>query len=161
MGNKRILTVILSIALVILSIGTFIICLVMNFPEFQNGGSTVIKSVIVTSAYAVVWILVLIIGILIKTRGIVKYCLVFWMITLTISVFMVYINIVKNIGTIGGYIGNILFPLILLFAGQWYGIRFFVLSTLNLYSAVAVISLVMVAIAILTLKYNKSKIFIK
>lgn len=156
MKKKRTLTIILSIALAILSITTFIICLIMNFPEFQNGGSTIIKSVIVTSAYAVVWILVLIIGILIKARGIVKYCLVFWMITLTISVFIVYINIVKNMGTISEYIGNILFPLILLFAGQWYGIRFFVLSDLNLYIIVAIISLVMVAIAVLSLKYNKS-----
>ena len=155
MIKKKTLTIILPSALIILSIATFIICLFMNFIEFQDGGSTIIKSVIVTFLYAMVWILILIIGILIKNRGIVKYILLFWIITLIISVFMVYANLVTNPGTIGQSISNILFPLILLFAGQWYGVRFFVSTTLNLYIIVVVISLLMVVIAAIWLNRNE------
>jgi hypothetical protein len=154
--NRKILINAVSIALIILSITTFIICLIMNFAEFQHGGSTVIRSAIVTLSYAAVWIIVLIIGILIKIRGIVKYCIVFWAITLSTSVAMAYMNAVKYPGVIGEYICNILFPLILLFVGQWYGIRLFVWSTVTRSIIVAVISLVMLAIAIIWLKENKS-----
>ena len=68
MKNIRILPVIVS-----LSIATFIICLFLNFMEFQ-GSFAKIKNVIVTFSYITVWIFVLIIAITSRNRGAVKYC---------------------------------------------------------------------------------------
>ncbi|HEY5589079.1 MAG TPA: hypothetical protein VIK86_09000, partial [Candidatus Paceibacterota bacterium] len=82
MENKETLSIILSIATIILAISTVTICFFLNFNEFKAGDSATIKNVIVTFSYITVWILVLMIGIKIRNRGIVKYCSVFWIITL-------------------------------------------------------------------------------
>jgi len=55
---------------------------VLNFQEFSMGSPATVKNLIVTSRYSAIWILVLIIGGKSKIRGIVKYCSVFWAITL-------------------------------------------------------------------------------
>ena len=116
--NKRTLSVIF----VILSMITFIACLLLNFIEFQNGSAASLRSVIITLAYATVWILVLLTGIISRNPGAVKYCAIFWFITFITSITALYGN---TIGTVGNW-GDWMFPLILLFIGQWHGLRFFV-----------------------------------
>jgi hypothetical protein len=149
MENKRTL----SVVFVILSIITFIACLLLNFIEFQNQSSASIRSVIITFSYATVWILVLVIGIISRNRGAVKYCSIFWVITLITSLSVVYAGMLDTIGSWGDWI----FPLVLLFIGQWHGLRFFVHSNNTYFIIIAVISLVMIAIAVIWLIYNKTK----
>ena len=75
MENKRRLTSNLSITLVILSIATFIICLVLNFTQFQRSDSATIKNIIVTFSYVLIWILVLVTGIISRNRGVISLSL--------------------------------------------------------------------------------------
>jgi hypothetical protein len=152
MQNKRTLTIILSSALIILSIATFIICLFLNFTQFQQGGSTTIKSVIVTFSYVAIWTFILVIGIISRNRGIVKYCSVFWIITLVTTIGLIYANMV----TITGNAFDWIIPLVILFMGQWYGLRFFIWSDITRSIIIAIISLVMLVIAVIWLKHNKS-----
>ena len=149
MENKRIV----SIVFVMLSIATFIICLLLNFIEFQNGGAASLRSVIITLSYATVWILVLVTGVISKNRGAVKYCTIFWFITFITSITVVYGNMSDTVGRWG----DLIFPLMLLFMGQWYGLRFFIWSNTTRFIIIAVISLVMLAIAVIWLIYNKNK----
>ncbi|MBU3156361.1 hypothetical protein [Clostridium estertheticum] len=74
MEVKRSLITILSSTTVILSIITFIICIILNFSEFKMGSLATMKNAIVTFSYIVIWILVLIIGIINKNNGIVFFC---------------------------------------------------------------------------------------
>lgn len=149
MENRRTL----SVVFVILSIIIFIACLLLNFIEFQNGSSASLRSVIITLAYATVWILVLVTGIISRNSGAVKYCALFWFITFITSITVVYGN---TIGTVGRW-GDFMFPLILLFIGQWHGLRFFVHVNIIYFTLISVISLAMLAIAIVWLRNNKSK----
>ena len=133
----------------ILSIATFIICMVLNFPEFKMGSFVTIKNVIVTFSYVAIWILVLIVGVIGKKSGIVLYSSVFWIITLFISILTVYINVTGNSA-------NWALPFAILFLGQWYGLGFFVWSILSQYIVIALISLSMLTITVITLKHYKS-----
>jgi len=85
MENKRTL----SVVFVILSMITFIACLLLNFNEFQDGSLASIRSVIITFSYANVWILVLVTGIKGRNSGAVKYCSIFWFITFIYSVLVI------------------------------------------------------------------------
>lgn len=157
MENKRTL----SIVFVILSIATFIICLFLNFNEFLGGGAATIKSVIVTFLYITVWIFVLIIGTISRNRGAVKYCLVFWFITFVAVAFANMTNTIHPVvdlvvDLVVGLVVKCMFPLMLLFMGQWYGLRFFVWNAITWSIIIAIISLVMVTIAVIWLKHNKS-----
>jgi hypothetical protein len=152
-GNKRTL----SVVFVILSIVTFIACLLLNFVEFQQGGiSASIRSVIITFWYATVWILVLVTGIKGRNRGAVKYCSIFWFITFITSITGLYVNMADTV--VEGVVSWLFVPM-LLFLGQWYGLRFFmhVYNDITYLSLIAVISLVMLAIAVIWLKRNKNK----
>jgi hypothetical protein len=145
MGDKRTL----SVVFVILSIVTFIACLLFNFVEFQDGSSASIRSVIITFWYATVWILVLVTGIKGRNRGAVKYCSVFWVITFITSITVLYGSVVDTVVGAGW-----LFPLMLLFLGQWHGFRFFMHSNITYFILIAVISLVMLAVAVIWIIYN-------
>lgn len=149
MENKRTL----SVVFVILSMITFIACLLLNFIKFQNGSSASIRSVIITFSYATVWILVLVTGIISRNRGAVKYCSIFWFITFIASIAALYGNMVDTVGNWGDWI----FPLILLFIGQWHGLRFFVHSNITYFTLISILSLVTLGIAVIWLMYNKNK----
>lgn len=88
----------------------------MNFQEFLMGSPATIKNMIVTFVYIVIWILVLIIGIKNKNRGIMKYCSVFWIIMMFLSILTGYVNIT------GAQVDWAL-PFAILLFGQWYGIN--------------------------------------
>ena len=149
MKNKRTL----SIIFVILSIIIFIASLLLNFIEFQNGSSASIRSVIITFSYATVWILVLVTGIISRNYGAVIYCSLFWLITFISAVTVVYGN---TGGTVESWL-DLMFPVILLFIGQWHGLRFFVHSNITYFILIAVISLVMLVIPVIWSIYNKNK----
>ena len=150
MENKRTL----SIVFVMLSIATFISCLLLNFIEFQNGRAASLRSVIITFSYATVWILVLVTGIISRNRGAVKYFAIFWFITFIASATVAYSNMVDTIGSWG----NLTLPLVLLFMGQWYGLKFFVRDNIAYFIIIAVISLVMLVIAGVWLISHKNKL---
>lgn len=120
----------------------------MNFTEFKGGDLATIKNVIVTLSYITVWILVLMIGIKIRNRGIVKYCSVFWIITLFTTTSMEYLY------STGGENACIL-AFGTLFTSQWYGIGFFVRS-MPQSIVIANISLSMFIYTVITLKHTKS-----
>ena len=155
MGDKRTL----SGVFVILSIVTFIACLLLNFIEFQDGSSASIRSVIITLWYATAWILVLVTGIISRNRGAVKYCSIFWFITFISGMYGIYGNMVAT----APRWTDLILPIYLLFIGQWHGLRFFMNSNnyihnnITYFILIAVISLVMLAIAVTWLKRNKNK----
>lgn len=149
MENKRPITTILSLTAVILSLAAFIICMILNFQEFLMGSLVTTKNVIVTFSYLTIWILTLIIGIIIKNHGIVRYCSAFWIITLFIATLTVYINATGNTA-------DWALPLVVLFLGQWYGIGFFVSSIIAESIIIALISLVILVITHILLKHTKS-----
>lgn len=135
-------------AIIVLSIFAAIGGMVLNFQEFLMGNPATIKNLIVTLVYVAIWVLVLTISIKNKNRGIMKYCFVFWIITLFLSILMGYVN-----GT-GAQVDWVL-PFAILLLGQWYGINFFVGSFLTTSIIMAVISLVMVIIAGKSIKRTK------
>ncbi|HHX24321.1 MAG TPA: hypothetical protein GX723_10010 [Thermoanaerobacterales bacterium] len=73
-------------ATIVLSIVAIIVGMALNFNDFLMRNPASMKNLLVTFAYITIWVLVLIIGIRNKNRGIMKYCSVFWIITLFISV---------------------------------------------------------------------------
>lgn len=151
MENKRPSAIILYIAGVVLSVVTTIICFILNF-EFNMDGSVAAttKNVIVTLSYIAIWLFILIIGIIGKNRGTMKYCLVFWAVTLLASILIAYLNAT---GTENSWVLTIGF---LLIYNQWHGIEFFVKNLLAQSIIIGVISLVMFTIAVISLKRTKS-----
>ena len=108
--TTEIISLLILIAIIITS-------LVLNFPEFLMGNYASIKNVIVTGLYIATWILVYIVGKGIKSKIILNFSLVFWVLNLILGI-VVYAN-EKDI-PVGWAI-----PLTALFGGQWYGIRYF------------------------------------
>ncbi|MBW9171741.1 hypothetical protein K2F43_11030 [Clostridium estertheticum] len=145
MEAKRRLITVLSITMVILSIANVITCMVLNFFDLKMGGPTTIRSVIVTFSYIAIWIFVLIVGIIIKNRGIVRYCSALWIITLFIATLTVYINATGNSATWA-------LPLVVLFLGPLCGIGFFVSSVLYQSIIITIMSLVMLIITVISAK---------
>lgn len=141
MKNKSILTLILSYVAVIGG-------LIMNFQEFLMGHPATIKNLIVTLVYLTLWILILTIGIKIKNREVMKYCFVFWIITLFFAIITTYVNVT-------GATVNWALPFVALLLGQFYGITFFVKNLLTSSILIAFISLVMVITNVISLKYTK------
>ncbi len=139
MKNKATATI------VILSIVIVIGGMVLNFQEFLMGSRATVKNLIVTFAYIAIWMFILIISIKNKNHGLIKYCSVFWLITLFFSILIVYVNITD------AYAGWAL-PFVIFFLGQWYGIYFFVGSFLTLSIIMTFISLIMFTTSIMSLK---------
>jgi len=142
MGNRK-------ISIIVLSIATVIICLFLNFNVFLMGGLATIKNVVVTFSYIAIWILVLIFSIKSKDRGILVFSSVFWVITLFVGIVTAYVNFTGNSA-------DWILPFVILFLGQWYGIGFFVSSDLTRGIIIALISLVMFIITVISLKRFKS-----
>lgn len=134
--------------IIILSILTIIGGMALNFQEFLMGSPATLKNLIVTFVYMAIWILILAISIKSKNRGIMKYCSVFWIITLILSILMGYVNVT------GASIDWAL-PFAILLLGQWYGINFFVRSFLTASIIMSFISLVMFTITFISLKRTK------
>ena len=133
---------------IILSVITVICCMILNFQEFLMGNTATIKNLIVTVAYLSIWILILIIGTKIKSRGIMKYCSVFWSATFFFAIITAYINAT-------GVTADLVIPFVILFLGQWYGIDYFVGSFLFESIIIAFISLIMFTITVISLKHTK------
>lgn len=112
------------------------------------GHPATVKNLIVTLVYLAIWILVLTIGIKIKNREVMKYCSIFWIITLFFAIITTYVNVT-------GATVNWAIPFVALILGQFYGIIFFVKSLLTSSILIAFISLVMVITTVISLKYTK------
>lgn len=135
-------------ALIILSIFAVIGGMAFNFQEFLKGSPATIKNLIVTFVYIAIWIFVLTISIKNKNRGTLMYCFIFWIITLFLLILTGYIKVT------GAPVYWVL-PFVILLLGPWYGINFFVESFLTVSVIMAVISFVMVIIAIISIKRTK------
>lgn len=136
------------IVLIVLSIIAVIGGMVLNFPEFLMGHSATTKNLIVTFTYVAIWSVVLGVSIRIKSRGLIKYSSLFWLITLLLSVLTAYVNI-SDISA------DWAIPFVILFIGQWYGIKFFVGSFLTVSIIIVLISFIMVTTAVISLKQIK------
>lgn len=137
-----------AIATILLSIGAVIGGMILNFQEFLMGSPANIKNLIVTFLYIAIWILVLVISIKIKSLIVLKYCSVFWIITLLLAILTIYVN---TTGTSSDWA----LPFVILLLGQWYGVNFFVGSFLTTSIIIAAISLVISTTAVISLKYTR------
>jgi hypothetical protein len=137
-----------SIIPIILSILIVIGGMVLNFQEFLMGSPATIKNVIVTTAYMLIWILILMIAIKNKNSSLMKYSSVFWVLTMLTSLLTAYVNVTEANIDFG-----IIFVILLL--GQWYGINFIVGSYLTISIIIAIISLIMFVISIFSIRNIK------
>jgi hypothetical protein len=137
-----------AIATILLSIGAVIGGLILNFQEFLMGSPANTKNLIVTFLYITIWILVLVISTKIKSRIVLKYCSVFWIITLLIAILTICVNAT---GTSASWA----LPLVILLLGQWYGVNFFVGSFITTSIIIAAISLVMSITTVIVLKRTR------
>lgn len=147
-GDLKVINKLIVAATITLSIIAVIGCLILNFNEFLMGNPATLKNIIVTFVYLAIWILVLTIGIKIKNNGIVKYCTVIWVITLFVAILTICVNA-------AGVPASWAITFVILFLCQWYGINFFVRSFLVSSLIIALISLVMSAIAVISLNRIK------
>jgi hypothetical protein len=137
-----------SIIPIILSILIVIGGMVLNFQEFLMGSPATLKSVIVTTAYILIWILLLMIGIKNKDSVVMKYYSVFWVLTMFTSLITAFVNVADaNIGFVNIFV--------ILLLGQWYGIKFIVGSYLTTLIIIAIISLIMIIISIFSIRNFK------
>lgn len=141
MKNSKSIIIILS---VIVAFGA----IALNFNEFLMGSSASVKNLLVTLAYMAIWILFLIIGTKSKNSGIIKYCSIYWVITMLTAIVAWYANTTDAIV-------DWAIPFVILFLGQWYGVAFFAQSTLTMSIIVLFISLAMFSITLMLLKRVK------
>ncbi|KAB3527292.1 hypothetical protein [Alkaliphilus serpentinus] len=134
--------------IMVMSILTVIIGMIFNFQEFLMGSTATIKNLIVTLAYIIIWILILVISIQNKNHRVIKCFSVLWIVTSLIAMVTAYVNIT-------GASADWAIPLAILLLGQWYGIHFFVTSFLTSSIIVASISLVMSLVCIVMLRHTK------
>ncbi|SET64294.1 hypothetical protein SAMN05660297_03020 [Natronincola peptidivorans] len=141
MENKITMTMVLSILTVVAG-------MILNFQEFLMGSPATIKNLIVTLAYIIIWIFILVISIQSKNHRVIKYLSILWILTSFVSIVTAYVNIT-------GASAYWVIPLAILLLGQWYGIHFFVTSFLTSSIIVASISLVMSMIYIIMIRRTK------
>lgn len=133
---------------VILAIVAVIGGIVLNFEELAFGSSATTKNLIVTFIYIVIWIYFLIIGIKNKSHKMIKFCFVFWIITLFFSLLTVYINTAE--ASVDWAI-----PFVIVLLGPLYGIRYYVNDFQTLSIIIALISFGISMAAILSFKRIK------
>ena len=134
--------------IVILSVIATISAIVLNFNEFLMGSPARIKNLFVTFSYIAIWVFVLIVGVRNKNRGIIKYCSIFWLITMLTAIVAWYANA-------SDAIIDWAIPFVILFLGQWYGVAFFAHSSLTMSIIISFISLVMLIITLILPKHVK------
>lgn len=122
-----------TIKAIILSILAVTSGIILNFEEYWFGSPVNTKNLIITFVYIAIWIFVLIIGIKTKSRKIMIYCFLYWILTLFFSILIAYINVTE--ASIDWAI-----PFVIIFLGPLYGIMFFVEEFLNLSIIIALIS---------------------
>ncbi|ERK30696.1 hypothetical protein [Clostridium intestinale] len=137
-----------TILLVILSIVAVIGGMVLNFQEFLMGSPANFKNLIVTFLYLLIWIFILFISIRFKNRSVLRYCLVFGVVMLVLSLLTIYINV-------SGATANWALIFVILLLGQWYGINFFTGSFLISSIILVFISLLISIITFMSLKRLK------
>lgn len=138
------------ISTIILSMVGILGGLILNFPEFLMGSPATAKNVIVTCTYFVICIIILGINLKSKKRVIAKYFLIFWIVMIILSLWMIYVNSTDSNG-------EILALFVILLWGQWYGISFFVESFVGIDIIVLGISLIMCTLSIIAFKCSKQK----
>ncbi|MBN7772331.1 hypothetical protein [Clostridium aminobutyricum] len=131
-----------ALSIILLSIGAVIGGMIFNFQEFLMGSPANAKNLIVTFLYIASWVLVLVIGTRMKSRRVLTYGSIFWVITLFLAVVTIYVNVT-------GASADWALPFAILLLGQWYGINFFAGSFLAASIIIAVISLAFSATAII------------
>lgn len=130
----QILTILGSICI---SIG----CGILNFQEFLMGNPANVKHIVVTFLYIISWIIFIVMGVKLKSRMVLRYCLIFWLITLFAAGAAMYNNITGITFSLG-------LLLVALFLGQFYGIDYFVTSYLDGSIIIVSISLIMSGLAL-------------
>lgn len=132
--------------IVVLSVIATIVAIVLNFNEFLMGNYASVKNLLVTFSYMAIWILVLIVGSKTEDCGIIKYCSIFWIITLLTAIVAWYANATDAIV-------DWAIPFVILFLGQWYGLAFFTHSSLTMSIIITFMSLGMLIITLMLFKH--------
>jgi hypothetical protein len=142
MKNNGPITIILSLLIVIGGI-------VLNFQEFLMGSPATINNLVVTVVYIIVWVLIILISIKYKSVRVMKVYAGFWLLTLFFSILTVYVNVVET-GDV-----SIVIPFVILLITPWYGISYNIENFAISSMIIAVISLVIVIITVLSIIKNK------
>lgn len=146
----------ISRIVIIISLILIIGGIVLNFQEALMGHYVIAKNFIVTLVYIIVWIIIIVITMKNKNINIMKYFAVFWILTLSVGILSVLVNISQEISSIM----QALFPFSLIFAilfmTQWHGVNFIYRGHIFTSITVTLISLIIVISIILFIKkYNK------
>ncbi|WP_033542750.1 hypothetical protein [Planococcus sp. CAU13] len=128
---------------------TFVVCLVLNFPDSLMGNPATFKNAVVTILYIAIWIFVLSLASRYRSRLLLKYYSVFWLMTLFFAVLTVLVNL-----EIFNAIWATLFVALLI--TQWYGIELFVNDFLITAIIISSISLLFLFASLLSLRKARS-----
>lgn len=71
---------------------TFIVCLVLNFPDALMGNAPTIRNAIITFVFVSIWIFVFFIVLRNKNQAVMKFFLLFWLVTLFFAVLTALAN---------------------------------------------------------------------
>ncbi|ERI91068.1 hypothetical protein HMPREF1982_03433 [Clostridiales bacterium oral taxon 876 str. F0540] len=128
-----------------------ILSAILNFKEFLMGGNATTKNIVVTTVYIAIWFLVTAIGIINKQRSIIKYCSIFWGMTL----FLILLILLLNTTGIDAGIVDLFIPFAILLLGPWFGIQQFAESLQKCEILITLIPVVMFLATFVSLKRLK------
>jgi len=132
------------IIVLIFSIITTIGCFYLNISEFVRGADSSWRNFIATLLYIFTWLYVLVYAIKNKNKFLLAYNIFFWCINF--AVFWGYTN---------ELFADLLFVIIVLFGGQWYGSEFIFKNIEVFQLCMLWISLLMVVISSIFYKFVK------
>ncbi|WP_203332570.1 hypothetical protein [Planococcus beigongshangi] len=136
----------LSILLIVI---TFIVCLVLNFPNALMGDPPTVKNAGITFIYAAIWTFVYAVVIWVKDQAAMKFFGMFWLLTLFFSV----LTILVNVQVLDAFWAT---PFVALFITPWYGIELFTGDFLITASIISFLSLLFLFAAFSSLRKARS-----
>ncbi len=140
-----------TLVLIFFSIIAIIGGIIFNFHEFINDYRPVnLKNVIATFLYIIIWIFILIISLKNHFFRIIKLFSAFWFASFITANISVFINMSEaNAGWA--------IPLVILFLSQWYGLKYFIGSSVNICVIIAFLSLLILTIDVISIQQNRYK----
>lgn len=132
-------------AVALLSAAITVSSIILNFNEFLVGSPATMKSIIVAFVYIAIWVIVIVTGGKVQSVKLIKYSIVFWLLTLLTAAAIMYANAADAIV-------DWAIPFAILFISPLYGLDIFADNFLITSIIIAVLSLVMISIAVSALR---------
>jgi hypothetical protein len=121
---------------IILSLLAIIGCFAANFPEYMMGTPATLKNVVVTALYIVLWIYAFYFAKYNNRRKTWWFYFIFWGLTLASAIMYLYVTLTDRLADGYMFAG-------IAFIGQFYGLGFFLGTSIVFYSAIIAISVIM------------------